>query len=130
MNLTACDIKPFVPALDFELAKRFYLALGFEAPWSSGELALVRCQACSFLLQAFDEPAFAGNFQMHLLVENADDWHAHVLASGVVSTFGAKVGAPENRPWAMRDFTLHDPSGVLWRIGQNLPDTSPSRASP
>jgi hypothetical protein len=27
----------------------------------------------------------------------------------------------ENQPWAMRDFTQYDPSGVLWRITQNLP---------
>jgi hypothetical protein len=23
------------------------------------------------------------------------------------------------RPWKMRDFCLSDPTGVLWRIGQN-----------
>jgi hypothetical protein len=25
------------------------------------------------------------------------------------------------QPWRMRDFVLYDPSGVLWRIGQNTP---------
>ncbi|CTP86143.1 hypothetical protein XTPLMG730_1365 [Xanthomonas translucens pv. phlei] len=24
-------------------------------------------------------------------------------------------------PWGMRDFSLHDPGGVLWRIGHALP---------
>jgi uncharacterized glyoxalase superfamily protein PhnB len=24
-------------------------------------------------------------------------------------------------PWGMRDFTLFDPSGVLWRVAQNVP---------
>jgi hypothetical protein len=50
---------------------------------------------------------------MHLLVENVDDWHANVRSSGVCDRFGVDVGEPENRPWAMRDFTLFDPSGVL-----------------
>ncbi len=120
MNLAAVEIKAFVPALDLALAKRFYLALGFEIPWSDDELAYVRHGGTSFLLQAFDQPAFAKAFQMHLLVESVDDWHAHVLATAVAERFGVRVGTPEDRPWAMRDFTLFDPSGVLWRIAQNI----------
>jgi hypothetical protein len=121
MNLTAVEIKAFVPSQDFERSKQFYLALGFEIPWTSEDLAYVRHGATSFLLQAFYEAGYANNFQMHLLVENVDDWHAHIRASGVESRFGVAVGEPENRPWAMRDFTLFDPSGVLWRIAQNIP---------
>jgi hypothetical protein len=124
MNLTAVEIKAFVPAVDFELSKRFYLAIGFEIPWSSEDLAYVRHGQTSFLLQAFNEPAFIKNFQMHLLVENVDDWHARVLDSGVSARFGVKVGDPQDQPWAMRDFILFDPSGVLWRVAQNLPTPS------
>ena len=120
MNLSAVEIKAFVPAADLEESKRFYLALGFEIPWSDGELAYVRHGDSSFLLQAFAEPAFARNCQMHLLVRNVDDWHAHVLAARVAERFGVAVGSPQDQPWAMRDFTLLDPSGVLWRIAQNL----------
>jgi len=121
MNLTTVEIKSFVPAQDFEKSKQFYLALGFEIPWTSVDLAYVRYGATSFLLQSFYEAGHANNFQMHLLVENVDDWHAHIRASGVESRFGVAVGEPEDRPWAMRDFTLFDPSGVLWRIAQNIP---------
>jgi catechol 2,3-dioxygenase-like lactoylglutathione lyase family enzyme len=120
MNLAVVEIKAFVPSLDFEKSKQFYLALGFEVPWSSEELAYVRYGETSFLLQSFYEPAHARNFQMHLLVENVDDWHAHVRSSGVPARFGVEVGEPEDRPWGMRDFTLFDPSGVLWRIAQNI----------
>ena len=121
MNLAAVEIKAFLPAIDFERSKQFYLALGFEIPWSSEDLAYVRHGATSFLLQAFDEPAFVKNYQMHMLVENVDDWHVHVKATGVETRFGVGVGDPEDRPWAMRDFTLFDPSGVLWRVAQNKP---------
>ena len=124
MNLAAVEIKAFVPSLDFERSKQFYLALGFEIPWASENLAYVRHDVTSFLLQAFYVPGHANNFQMHLLVENVDDWHAHVRASGVAGQFGVEVGEPEDRPWAMRDFTLFDPSGVLWRIAQNIPTTN------
>jgi catechol 2,3-dioxygenase-like lactoylglutathione lyase family enzyme len=121
MNLNAVEIKAFLPASDFDRSKQFYLALGFEIPWSSDELAYVRHDNTSFLLQAFDQPGFIKNFQMHLLVANVDDWHAHVLACDVAGRFGVKVGDPVDQPWAMRDFTLFDPSGVLWLIAQNIP---------
>ena len=121
INLQSVEIKAFVPALDFERSKQFYLALGFEVAWSSEDLAYLRHGETSFLLQSFPEPQFVKNYQMHLLVENVADWHAHVLASGVVARFGVRVGEPEDRPWGMRDFTLFDPSGVLWRVAQNIP---------
>jgi uncharacterized glyoxalase superfamily protein PhnB len=45
----------------------------------------------------------------------------------VVTRFGVKVGQPENQPWAMRDFTLFDPSGVLWRVAQNITNDEATR---
>lgn len=121
MNLSAVEIKAFVPASNFEASKQFYLALGFEVPWSSDDLAYVRLGETSFLLQDFNHPEFIKNFQMHLLVENVDDWHARVMASGVVERFGVRVDAPQVQPWGMKDFPLFDPSGVLWRVAQNIP---------
>jgi hypothetical protein len=128
MNLNAVEIKAFVPSRDFAESKAFYLALGFEIPWSDDDLAYVRHGNTAFLLQNFHEPAHAANFQMHFLVENADDWHAHVMASGVVERFHVEVGAVEERPWGMRDFVMFDPTGVMWRIAHNIPrkPSSPS----
>lgn len=72
-------------------------------------------------------PEFVKNYQMHLLVESADNWHAHVVASGVAERFAVDIGQPEDRPWMMRDFTFFDPSGVLWRVAQNLPKADSQR---
>ena len=49
MNLAVVEIKAFVPARDFEKSKQFYLALGFEIPWTSDDLAYVRYGETSFL---------------------------------------------------------------------------------
>jgi uncharacterized glyoxalase superfamily protein PhnB len=54
-------------------------------------------------------------------VEDADAWHRHCRESRIAEDFGVALGEPEDRPWRMRDFTLTDPSGVLWRIAHNLP---------
>lgn len=120
MNLNAVEIKAFVPAADFAVSKQFYGDLGFEIPWSDDELAYVRHGETSFLLQKFNEPEFIKNYQMHLLVEDVNAWHRHVISSGIAAKYKVRVGEPENQPWAMRDFVLFDPSGVLWRIAQNI----------
>ena len=120
-RLKTVEIKAFVPAEDFDLSKRFYEALGFTIPWSDDTLAYVHHGNCSFLLQKFYVPEHAQNFQMHLLVENADDWHRNVEASGVMDRFSVRLSPPDNRPWGLRDFTLIDPTGVLWRIGHVIP---------
>ena len=52
-DLTAIEIKAFVPAKDFELSKRFYQDLGFTVGWSSEGLAYIRHGNTSFLLQEF-----------------------------------------------------------------------------
>ena len=119
-NLSAIEIKAFVPARDFELSRRFYAALGFEIPWTQGGLAYVRHGSTSFLLQDFFRREHAENFVMHLLVEDVDAWWAHASGLDLDSRFGAKAVPPEDRSWGIRDFTLIDPSGVLWRIGQNI----------
>ena len=121
MNLSTVEMKAFVPASDFERSKAFYTTLGFEIPWSSDDLAYVHHGDTSFLLRESPTPDRAPDFMMHLLVENVDNWYAHVVASGVGERFGVRLEPPADRPWRIRDFVLSDPAGVLWRIGQNLP---------
>jgi uncharacterized glyoxalase superfamily protein PhnB len=56
---------------------------------------------------------------LHLLVEDVDAWHRHVLASGVVARYGVRVDEPQDQPWRVRDFVPFDPSGVMWRVARN-----------
>ena len=118
-NLRVTEIKAFVPARDFELSKQFYKDVGFTMALEGGGLACFHFEAVSFLLQDFYVQALVDNFMMHLLVEDVDAWWETVNASGVASKYGVKITIIEAQPWGMRDFCLLDPSGVLWRIGQN-----------
>lgn len=119
-NLKAVEIKAFVPAKDFELAKRFYVDLGFTCAWSDAALAYFHHGTCGFLLQNFHVEAHASNFMMHVQVEDVGAWRAQVEASGVIGKYGVMATAVESQPWGMRDFVFTDPTGVLWRVGQNL----------
>lgn len=118
-NLRITEIKAFVPAKDFEISKQFYKDLGFTMASEGGGVAYFHFEHVSFLLQDFCVASLAENFMMHILVEDVDAWRNHVQASGVASKYGVRVTEIESQPWRMRDFCLSDPSGVLWRIGQN-----------
>lgn len=119
-NLQITEIKAFVPAKDYERSKRFYQDLGFTMASDGGGVAYFHFEHVSFLLQDFCAEGLAENFMMHILVEDVDAWWQHVHTSGVVAAYGVKLTAIETQPWRMRDFCLIDPSGVLWRIGQNI----------
>jgi catechol 2,3-dioxygenase-like lactoylglutathione lyase family enzyme len=119
-DTTVIEIKAFVPSRDFERSKAFYQDLGFELAWSNDDLAYLRHDEASFLLQNFYQPEHAGNFMMHILVASADAWWAHVQSRGVIAKYGVRAEPPEDRPWGLRDFVIVDPTGVLWRIGHNI----------
>ena len=118
-NLNVVEVKAFVPAKDFARSMAFYEALGFTRASVDDGIAYFHCGDSSFLLQDFYVREHADNFQMHLQVQDVDAWHA--VAEPVARRFDVRIGEPADRPWAMRDFVLFDPSGVLWRIAQNMP---------
>jgi catechol 2,3-dioxygenase-like lactoylglutathione lyase family enzyme len=119
-NLTTLEVKAFVPAKDFNLSKQFYRDFGFNLAWADDHLAEFRHGDSSFLLQNFYEEAHAGNFMMHLLVEDVDAWWQQVQDQGLMGKYRVHSEPPTDRG-QMRDFVLVDPTRVLWRIAQNLP---------
>jgi catechol 2,3-dioxygenase-like lactoylglutathione lyase family enzyme len=119
-NLRIVELKPFVPARDYELSKRFYRDLGFTLASDGGGVAYFHHETVSFLLQDFYVKELAENLMLHLLVEDVDAWRERVAQAGVAQRYGVRVGEIALQPWGMRDFVLWDPSGVLWRIAQNV----------
>jgi uncharacterized glyoxalase superfamily protein PhnB len=120
-KLRVTEIKAFVPARDFELSKHFYQDWGFKMASEGGGIAYFHWGGASFLLQDFCAEGLGENFMMHILVEDVEAWRQQALASGIALRYGTKITEIENQPWRMRDFCVIDPSGVLWRIGQNTP---------
>jgi catechol 2,3-dioxygenase-like lactoylglutathione lyase family enzyme len=118
-QLRITEIKAFVPAKNFEVSKQFYQDLGFTKASDGDGIAYFHFENVSFLLQDCCVDGLAENFMMHILVEDVDGWWAHVQASGVAAKYNVRVTDIERQPWRMRDFCVFDPSGVLWRIGQN-----------
>lgn len=115
------EIKAFVPARDYVLSLRFYADMGFTLSSDTAGVAYFHHGGAAFLVQDFRDEAHAHNFMMHLLVEDVDAWWQRLHDAGLEQIYGVRLGRPELRPWGMRDFVLTDPSGVLWRIAQNVP---------
>ncbi|MEQ8351938.1 MAG: hypothetical protein RH862_10665 [Leptospiraceae bacterium] len=119
-DLSTIEIKPFIPSKDFETSKDFYSALGFECKWSDNSLAYFAFENTTFLLQNFYLEAHAENYMIHLLVNSADAWWKKIVDAKLTQRFKIKVTKPQDQEWGIRDFVLIDPSGVLWRIGNNI----------
>jgi uncharacterized glyoxalase superfamily protein PhnB len=117
----ASDLKVFVPAKDFALSKRFYAALGFHENWAEGDLAEFELWGHRFLLQNYFQPDWAGNFMLHVRVDDAAAWARHagqVIASGDYP--GTKVEGPREESWGFRVTYVWDPSRVLLHFAEPL----------
>ena len=114
---TVRAIRPFVPAKDFETSKRFYADIGFHVEPLGDELAAVHLGPHSFLLQNYYVEDWAGNFMMHMMVNDLDAWWEHLTALNLASRYGVKSPrAPKLESWGLNVTYLTDPAGVLWHI--------------
>ncbi len=117
LNHSVRDLKVFMPAKDFALAKQFYLDLGFALLWGSEELAAFQIGEFRFLLQNYYVEQWASNFMMHLMVADADAWWNHIEETKIVEKYpGVTAQPPTLQPWGLRVLYLSDPTGVLWHI--------------
>ncbi|MFT3806640.1 glyoxalase [Arenimonas sp.] len=116
--------RPFLPAKDFELCKRFYEALGFEKLLDAS-VAIFRLGHGEFLLQNYYQREWAENFMMQLMVDDLDGWWTHIQSLDLPGRFGvAPPKAPALQPWGLRIAYVTDPSGVLWHVAQRRLDVS------
>jgi hypothetical protein len=113
------QMRPFVPAKDFALSKRFYADLGFRSRTLGDALAETRLGAYSFLLQDYYVKPWADNFMMHMLVADLGLWWHHISALDLSSRYDvASPRAPQLERWGLPVAYVFDPSGVLWHVAE------------
>jgi hypothetical protein len=114
------DLKAFLPAKDYAVAKQFYLDLGFTMAWEGDQLAAFQVGEFRFLLQNYYVKEWAGNFMMHLMVKDADQWWQHIQDKKIAERYPDIMAKPPTlQPWGLRVLYLSDPSGVLWHIADD-----------
>ncbi len=117
---TIRSLRPFVPARDFNLSKRFYSDLGFSVRPTGDDMADVRLGDCAFLLQNFYVQPWAENFVLHAFVDDLDAWWGHIHDLDLASTYGVQAPrVPKLEPWGLRVAYVFDPSGVLWHFAED-----------
>jgi hypothetical protein len=111
-------VRPFLPAKDFEISKRFYQALGF-INLLDGDVAIFNVGTGGFILQNYYKKEWAESCMMQLMVDDLDAWWAHIDGLDLPGKFNVPPPSPPAmQPWGLRIVYLVDPSGVLWHIAQ------------
>jgi hypothetical protein len=112
-------LRPFVPARDFRVSRQFYADLGFEVRPLGDKLLHVGIGTFAFLLQDCFVEEWAGNFMMHMLVNNLDEWWASIDALKLEARYDVRAPRPPKlEPWGLRVAYVFDPSGVLWHFAE------------
>jgi hypothetical protein len=108
---------PFVPSgADFELAVKFFEAIGFEVAWRGDGLAGLRFGGAYFLLQDTDVPVWQENQMVTFEVTDLDGYWAMLEGKNLPDLFpGVRVRPPTEFPWG-REVHLIDPAGVCWHV--------------
>jgi predicted enzyme related to lactoylglutathione lyase len=118
-NLNASDIRPFIPAKDFTVAKQFYAALGCEVKDLDRRMALVKFGSRHFYIQDYYIKQVALNCMLHISVDDAQAWYAHVEGALRKTPFaGTRVQAPKRQSYGALVTFVHDPTGVLLHLCQ------------
>lgn len=95
---------PALPVRDVRVAQEYYRdKLGFEIKWhhQEGRIGGVSHGDCAIFFRESDEPLHPAIFWV--FVEDVDGAHAELKA------LGANVVEPlEDKPWGLRQFTIHD----------------------
>jgi hypothetical protein len=112
-------LRPFVPAKDLGLSRRFYETLGFAATHVDADVVGLKLDSFSFLLQKFYVKELAENLMVQLMVRDADAWWERVDPARLVADFSVRPPrAPAMQPWGLKVGFLFDPAGVLWHVAE------------
>ncbi len=117
------SIRTFIGSKDFNLSKRFYLAIGFEIVDISPDLSYVRIkQDIGFYLQNYYNKTWCHNTMLFLERDDAEMYRDELLSSDFLKEFPtSKISDIRKEDWGIEWF-LHDPAGILWHIGYFYPD--------
>lgn len=118
-ELRVVSLSPFVPSgKDYEASRRLFSELGFEELWENEGYAGFKSGGARFILQKFDDEAFARNLMIRIDVANLDAWWKAVSAKDLEGGYpGFRINPPKAFPWA-REVNFIDLAGVCWHVGE------------
>ncbi|GAB4093307.1 VOC family protein [Flaviaesturariibacter terrae] len=117
MLSSARSLRPFIGAKDFDTARRFYTAIGFEENPVLPDMSVFTLGALAFYLQRYYQADWVGNTMLFLEVDDVVATRERLAALNLPEHFpGARLEAIRHEDWGDA-FALIDPSGILWHVG-------------
>ncbi|MCY7411162.1 MAG: glyoxalase [Chitinophagales bacterium] len=118
MQHQAKSIRPFIGAKDFELSRSFYRDLGFQENILSYNLSVFKTEQLAFYLQDAYVKDWVDNTMIFLEVENVNQFWKELVALDLTTKYkNVRIIPVKENDWGKECF-IHDPSGILWHIGE------------
>lgn len=112
------SIRPFIGAQDYEQSRRFYRNLGFEEVVLFPNMCLFKTLEMGFYLQDAYVKDWIDNTMVFLEVQDVERHYTELVSLDLPSKYeGVKLLPIRTHDWGKECF-LHDPSGILWHIGE------------
>ena len=110
------SLSPFIPSgKNFEASKQFFKELGFTISWDAGDYTGFENGECKFILQKYDNEAFAENFMLSVKVGSVAEFREMVIEKGLPEKFGIRIGAVTQQPYG-KEVNVIDIAGVCWHF--------------
>ena len=118
MEHKAISIRPFIGARNFELSRNFYRDLGFQESVLFPNMSYFSAGGLGFYLQDAYIKDWVDNTMIFLEVEDVERHWKELSALNLTSSYkDVRLEPIRNNDWG-RECFLHDPSGILWHIGE------------
>ncbi len=116
--MKAKSIRPFIGSKDYETSRKFYRAWGFSESELGEQMSVFMLDDQAFYLQNYYKRSWIDNTMLFLEVTHLTSHHAQTVSLDLPSQFkGVRVSEIKVLDWG-REYFVHDPSGILWHVGQ------------
>lgn len=113
---TILSLEPFVPSgSNFEGSKELFLELGFTITWDAGDCVGFARDGWKFILQKFDNKAFAENLMISVRISNVEEFRSMVLQKTLTERFAIRLSDVTKQAYG-KEVNLIDIAGVCWHF--------------
>ncbi|MGB3468817.1 MAG: glyoxalase [Cyclobacteriaceae bacterium] len=119
MQYKTKSIRAFIGCKDYSESREFYRLMGFKETELGDKMCYITIDDQSgFYLQDAYVKDWVDNSMLFLELTNLDQIHAELAALRLQDRYElVRLSEIRQLDWG-REFFLHDPSGILWHIGE------------
>lgn len=118
MENRTISIRPFIGAANFDVSRNFYRDLGFEEIVLGPGFSVFKTDTIAFYLQDAYVKDWIDNTMIFLEVADLSRFWNELIALELPAKYeNVKLVPIREYDWG-RECFVHDPSGILWHIGE------------